>query len=238
METAMADRQTSTTAAGDPASWFTWQDLLDKIRAPLAHRFGEGPWSGTTLPPMAHRSKTFSIEAISPRVREIDHAAYMSSVEHLHRALEWGFPNPEVVAADPDFTHLDMWGEWVSLGRGDAFTFVALTHERDRELGAAYLRPTEDGDDAYETGLMFWVVEEVLRDDLDIALLNDMLAWIEAEWDFTRVIHYTPEAYRRGLDVAAAAGLRRVDRPGPAHSQGGTPLARQPTYAAFEWVRR
>jgi YVTN family beta-propeller protein len=68
-------------------------------------------------------------------------------------------------------------------------------------------------------------------------LLKDVLAWIEADWDFQRVIHYTPEAYQRGLDVAAAAGLRRVDREGPTHTQGGGELAHRPSYAAFEWVR-
>lgn len=153
----MADQETASMAASDPEDRFTYEDLLDRIKAPLEYRFSEGPWSGRHLPPMAHRSTTFSIEAISPRVREIDNVACMSSVDHLHRALEWGFPVPEVVAQDPDFTHLD------------------------------------------------------------VVLLKDVLAWIEADWDLRRVIHHTPETYERGLDVAAAAGLRRVDRAGPTH---------------------
>jgi hypothetical protein len=86
----MTDRDTATTDTNDPGSWFTWLDLLDQIKAPLEYRFSDGPWSGRCLPPMAHRSTMFSIEAISPRVREIDNVAYMSSVDHLHRALEWG----------------------------------------------------------------------------------------------------------------------------------------------------
>jgi hypothetical protein len=222
MEAVVTDQETAISAESEPAP-FTWQSLLDMIKAPLKYRYTEGPWNGTFLPPMAHRSKTFSFEPLSLRVRVIDNAAYMSSVAHIHRALEWGFPGPGI---DEEFTLLDMWAEWVSLGRGDAFSFAALTHDRDRELGCAYLKPPADGDDPYEAGLHIWVVEEALREDLDIKLLGEFLAWVEAEWDFNSVVYYTPEAYQRGLDVAAAVGLRRVDR-----------KASRPNYACFEWAR-
>jgi hypothetical protein len=226
MEAAMTDQETTITDENDPNDWFTWQDLLDEIKAPLEYKYSEGPWNGKYLPPMAHRSETFSFEPLSLRVRELDHIAYMSSVDHIHRCLEWGFPNPEVAVADPDFTHLDMWGEWVGLGRGDKFSFAALTHERDRELGCAYLKQPVDGDDPYEASLKIWTIEEGLQQDLDLKVLKEFLAWIEAEWAFNSVLFYTPEAYQRGLDIAEKVGLQRVDRKGP-----------QPNYACFRWVR-
>jgi hypothetical protein len=224
MEAVMTDQEIAITTESEPPP-FTYQDLLDQIKAPLNYKYTEGPWNGTYLPPMAHRSKTFSFEPLSLRVRVIDNAAYMSSVEHIHRSLEWGFPG-DGIADDPDFTYLDMWGEWVSLGRGEAFSFAALTPSRDREIGCAYLKPPADGDDPYEAGLHIWVVEDALREDLDIKLLEEFLAWVETEWDFKRVIYYTPEAYQRGLDIAAKVRLRRVDRKGP-----------QPKYACFQWTR-
>ena len=231
----MTDEETTITAASER---FTWQSLIDQMKAPLQYRYSEGPWSRAYFPPLAHRSKTFAFEAISARVREIDEIAYLSSVDHLHRALGWGWPNSPARADDPDHIYLDTSGEWVNLLRAETYSFVGLTHERDRSLGCAYLRPAEDGDDPYETSLMIWTIEEALRDDLDIALLKEFLAWIEAEWDFARVIHYVPEAYQRGHDVAAAAGLRRVDRKGPTHTQGLTEVIDPPRYAAFEWVRQ
>ena len=206
-------------------SRFTYQSLLERIKAPLTYRHSEGPWNGTYLPPMAHRSKTFSFEPLSLRIRAMDNIAYMSSVDHIRRSLEWGFPGDNI-PNDPDFTYLDMWAEWVSLGRGDSFSFAALTHARDREIGCAYLKPPSDGDDPYEAGLTSWVVESALREDLDVALLREFLDWIEAEWAFNKVLLYTPLSYERGLDVAAKLGLRRVDRKGP-----------RPNFAAFEWAR-
>jgi hypothetical protein len=229
MEAVMTDHETATTPekGSAPEDWFTYQDLLDQIKAPLEHKYEDGPWNGTYLPPMTHRSDTFSFVPLMVQIRAIDHTAYMSSVDHIHRALEHGFPNPEVAVADPDFTQLDMWGEWVGFGRGDKFSFAALTHERDREIGCAYLYPPVDGDDAYESGLHIWTIEEALGQDLDLALLREFLAWIEAEWAYNSVIYYVPEAYQRGLEIATGVGLRRVDR--------GTP---QPNYAAFQWERR
>ena len=221
----MTDQDTAINAGSDRQDWFTWRDLLDQIKAPLDYKYSEGPWNGAYLPPMAHRSTSFSFEPLSLRVRVIDNIAYMSSVDHIHRALESGFPGDNI-ADDPDFTYLDMWGEWVNFGRGDTFSFAALTHERDREIGCAYLYLPADGDDPYEAGLHIWTTEEALRQDLDIALLREFLAWVEEEWDFNSVVYYTPEAYQRGLEVADAIGLRRVDRTGP-----------RPKCACFQWAR-
>jgi hypothetical protein len=174
---------------------------------------------------VTHRSKTFSFEPLSLRIREIDFAAYTSSADHIHRALDWTFPF-EQIPDDPNFVFLDMWGEWVKFGRGEKFSFAALTHERDREIGCAYLILPADGADPYEAGLQSWTLEEALAQDLDITLLREFLAWVEAEWDFNSVLFYTPESYERGIDNAATLGLERVDREGP-----------QPKYAAFQWVR-
>lgn len=221
----MTVQETPIDPAKFPKDWFYWQDLFDLIKSPLEYKHSEGPWNGRYFPPLTHRSKTFSFEQLSLRIREIDYAAYMSSVDHIRRALEWSFPFDQT-PDDPNFVFLDMWGEWAKLGRGEKFSFAALTHERDREIGCAYLIPPADGDDPYESGLLSWTIEEALVNDLDITLLEEFLPWVEAEWDINSVLFYTPESYQRGLDNAAHLGLQRVDREGP-----------QPNYAVFQWMR-
>jgi hypothetical protein len=229
----MTDAETTIAAESEGS---TWQGLIDAMKAPLTFKYSEGPWSSAYLPTLSHRSTTFTFEHLSARLREIDEIAYLGSVEHIRRALGWGLLTPEMSAGNPELSHLDMWSEMVTLVRGESYSFAALTHERDREVGCAYLLPAEDQVDPYETSLQIWTIEEALGEDLDIALLREFLAWIEVDWPFVRVIHYVPEAYRRGLDVAAAAGLRRVEReqPGPTHTHY---LDDPPTYATFEWAR-
>jgi hypothetical protein len=224
-EAVMTDQETAITTDDDPQDRFTYEDLLDIIRAPLKHRYAEGPWSSTYLAPATHRSETFWFEPLSLPVRDIDFAAYWSSADHIHRSLEWGFPGPDI-PNDPEFTLLDMWGEWVLRARGEKYGYAALTHGRDRELGCAYLTPPVDGDDPYEAGLHIWAIEEGLQRDIDLKLLSEFLAWIQAGWDLNSVLLYTPESYQRTLDIAAEVGLRRVDREGP-----------QPGYACFRWAR-
>lgn len=216
------DWDAATAVSVDPLPQ-TWPELLELVRASPEPRFAEGPWNGSYLPPMVHRTESFSFEPLSPRVRLLDHAAYMTSVEHLNQAQDWGWPG---LGITDEHTWLDMWTEWVKFGRGEAFDYAALTHARDREIGCAYLWQNEHSVEPREADLLIWVVEEALRDDGDLRLLTDFIAWIEAEWDFDRIVHLTPKTYRRGLDVAAAAGLARVaDRPS------------LPAYACFEWLR-
>ena len=64
----MTDRERAITAEGDPQDRFTYEDLLDIIRAPLKHKYSEGPWSSRYPAPAAHRSKTFSFEPLSLRL--------------------------------------------------------------------------------------------------------------------------------------------------------------------------
>jgi hypothetical protein len=221
----MTDRVTASTVEDDAQDRFTYEDLLEIIRAPLQHRYSEGPWSSTFLAPAIHRSATFSFVPLSLPVKHIDFAAYWDSADHIHRSLEWGFPGPDI-PDDPEFLDLDMWGEWVLRARGEKFGYAALTHERDRELGCAYVTPPVDGDDPYEVGLHIWTVEDGPEQDVDRKLLREFLDWIGAEWDVNSVLLYTPESYQRTLDIAAQLGMRRVDR--------GTP---QPNYACFQWTR-
>jgi hypothetical protein len=201
----------------------SWEGIIELLESRAEPRFAEGPWNGSYLPQLFHRSATFSYEPCTPRLRVLDYEAYMSSIEHINRCLEWGWPEPGI---ELEYSWIDMWTEWAKIGRGDEYAIVALTQAKDREMGAAYIKPVPDSDDPYEAGLYTWVVEDALRAGHDLTLLQDVISWIDAEWDFDRVIHFTPLSYGRGLEVAADAGLRRVDsRPS------------QPTYACFEWVR-
>jgi hypothetical protein len=222
-----------------------WHYFAELWAAPPKPKFDLGPWNGRYLPPFTRRTSRVHIEPLAPRIRELDYEAYMSSVDHLFQNF-WGgvgvepstepwwfgagaWPTPDIT---PDAGNLDAMSCWTSFGRGEAFSFSALTPDRTKQLGCTYLWPTVDGDDPYEAANRIWVIESELATDLDRHLLEETLAWVEEEWELNRIIHHVPRTYQRGLDIAAAAGLQEVTR--KARPLGGQ---ERPDDVCFQWER-
>jgi hypothetical protein len=120
---------------------------------------------------------------------------------------------------------------WTQFGRGESFSFSALTHDRTRQLGCTYFWKIE-GDDPYEAANRIWIIDSERATDLDQHLLEETLAWVEQEWEFNSIIHCVPRTYQRGLDIAAAVGLQEIDR--MAAPLGGLD---RPDDACFQWQR-
>jgi len=207
----------------DETDLAAWHELGDRLAEPPAPRYEQGPWNGRYLAPQTRRTARVHIEPLAPRITDLDYEAYMGSIDHLNRSFGSDWPTPDIT---PDAASLDLHGCWASFGRGEAFQFGVLTHDRDRELGCAYFWRGPDWDDPYETGLRIWTIESEVATDLDRHLLAAMLVWVDEEWDFNRVVYYVPRSYQRGLDIAVAADLREVDR---------EPL--RPGDACFQWER-
>jgi hypothetical protein len=204
-----------------------WRYFAEQWAMPPTPRFDRGPWNGRYLPPFARRTPRVQLEPVAPRTGELDYEAYMGSIDHLVRDF-WGVAGIEEPPSDepwwfgagawpapditPDAGNLDAMSCWASFGRGEAFSFSALTLDRTRQLGCTYLWPTIDGDDPYEAANRIWVIGSELATDLDRHLLEETLAWVEEAWELNRIIHQVPRTYRRGLDVAAAVGLKEVSR--------------------------
>jgi hypothetical protein len=225
-----------------------WHYFADLWAAPSTPKFDRGPWNGRYLPPFTRRTSRVHLEPVAPRTSELDYEAYMSSIHHLARnfwgvvdvedeapAEPWWFgagdwPKPDIT---PDAGNLDAMSCWASFGRGEAFSFSAFSPDRTKQLGCTYFWPTVDGDDPNEAANRIWVIESELATDLDRHLLEETLAWVEEEWDFNRIIHQVPRTYQRGLDIAAAVGLREVTR--KARPLGARERCDD---VCFEWERR
>src|SRR5262245_20433025 len=133
-----------------------WHYFADGWAVPPEPRFDRGPWNGRYLPPFTRRTARVHLEPVAPRTGTLDYEAYMSSVDHLVRNF-WGaaapmqsvaeaegpwwegaadWPTPDIT---PDAGNLDAMACWASFGRGEAFSFAALTPDRTRQLGCTYL---------------------------------------------------------------------------------------------------
>ena len=223
-----------------------WTYFAENIWAPPPKpRFDQGPWNGTYLPPFTRRTSRVHIEPVAPRTSALDYEAYMGSIEHLVQNF-WGgvglgeelpgpwwtgvgpWPTPSIT---PDMGNLDAMGCWTQFGRDEAYSFCALTHDRTKQVGCTYFWQI-DGNDPYEAANRLWIIESELANDLDQHLLEETLAWVEEDWAFNRIIHCVPRTYQRGLELAAAAGLKEVSR--KAARLGGQ---ERPDEVCFQWER-
>jgi hypothetical protein len=135
-------------------------------------------------PPATER---FVLAPLQPAHNERDHAAWMSSIEHIHATPgfapgDWagdGWPMP--MSLDDNLADLEMhWGEFQ---RGEAFAYTVLEPTTDDVIGCVYVDP--DVTDAADTMVRSWVRASHAHLDDDVATTVDR--WLRASWPFATV---------------------------------------------------
>ena len=170
------------------------------------------PWSPEFDPPTALDTDRVHLEPLHPQHTAADYAAFMSSVDHLHRTLHWG-PWPR-----PDFTleenRRDLERHWKEFEAREAYAFTVQSSDRTRCVGCIYVNPVAERRlapgvprDPRAATLDFWVIESELATDLDRHLLAATLDWLERDWPFSVVYVPLHRENERGLAVARELGL-------------------------------
>lgn len=135
-------------------------------------------------PPTALVTDRFRLEPLGPQHNEADHAAWMSSIEHI-RATP-GFPDgnwPPLDGMSLDANHRDLRRHAADFAEGTGFTFTVLDPADDDVIGCVYLYPTSSVD--YDVTVQSWVRAD--RADLDTPLADAVAAWLVDEWPWKRV---------------------------------------------------
>lgn len=131
----------------------------------------------------------FRLEPLGPEHNESDHAAWMSSIEHVRSTP--GFPDgswPPVEGMSLERNLADLRRHADHFVRRVGFTFTVLDRDDEAVIGCVYIYPDNDGDnDAAE--VQSWVRAD--RADLDSVLYHAVSEWLAAEWPFTSV-RYEP----------------------------------------------
>lgn len=120
----------------------------------------------------------FRLEPLGPEHNERDHAAWMSSIEHIHATPGFpgadGWPRPMDLGAN--LRDLEMHRRDFETRTG--FTWSVL--DGDEVIGCVYLYPSdEDGIDARVSS---WV--RASHAHLDEALWRAVNDWLERDWPF------------------------------------------------------
>jgi hypothetical protein len=162
--------------------------------------------------PKELRTARFFLRPLLASDVEIDYEAVMASREQLRRWSQSTWP------AD-DFTleeNLDDLERHAREHRdGEAFTYTVLHPEGKRCLGCVYITPVPQvcqpflPHDSYGANVGFWVRSAEIKNDLDRALLADLIGWFDEAWAFDQVVFVISQQEMRQAEILERAGTVR-----------------------------
>lgn len=135
-------------------------------------------------PPTHLITDRFRLEPLGPRHNKADHAAWMSSIEHIRSTPGYpdgNWPPPEGMSLEANLADLRRHADDFAAGKG--FTFTVLDPDDGDVIGCVYLYPTSSPD--HDVTVQSWVRAD--RADLDEPLADAVAAWLTAEWPWERV---------------------------------------------------
>lgn len=135
-------------------------------------------------PPTSLVTDRFRLEPLGPQHNKADHAAWMSSIEHIRASP--GYPDGDWppcngMSLEDNLTDLRRHAD--DFKRGDGFTFTVLEPADDDVIGCVYLYPSASQE--YDVTVQSWVRAD--RSDLDAILADAVAGWLAADWPWERV---------------------------------------------------
>ncbi|MFN6118019.1 MAG: N-acetyltransferase [Actinomycetes bacterium] len=143
------------------------------------------------------------LEPLHPRHNERDHAAWMSSIDHITATPgfgdgTWGDDRwPFEMDAAANLGDLEM--HWREFERGEAYAYSVLDPGSDDVIGCVYVDPdvTDRVDDGVPRAMVrSWV--RATHADLDAELVEVVDTWLATAWPFAEVRWPGRDVTRRG----------------------------------------
>jgi RimJ/RimL family protein N-acetyltransferase len=137
----------------------------------------------TFAAPPALDTSRFRLRPLGPEHNESDHAAWTSSIEHIHatpgfEASSW--PTPMTLEENLR----DLEGHARDFEQRTGFTYTVLRPEADEVIGCVYIYPARTGPGIE---VRSWVRQADA--DLDKPLYQAVIAWMTRDWPFGPVVY-------------------------------------------------
>jgi hypothetical protein len=135
-------------------------------------------------PPTSLVTDRFRLEPLGPQHNESDHAAWMSSIEHIRATpgyADSGWPPPPGMSLDANLADLRRHAD--DFTRRAGFTFTVLDPVDDDVIGCVYLYPSRSEDS--DVSVRSWVRAD--RAELDVPLASAVENWIATDWPWQRL---------------------------------------------------
>jgi len=135
-------------------------------------------------PPASLATAQFRLEPLGPQHNVADHAAWMSSIDHIRTTP--GYPDgkwPPLAGMTLDENLADLQRHADHFSKGVGFTFTVLDPDDNDVIGCVYLYPSAD--DEWDVTVQSWVRAD--RSSLDAPLADAVAHWLTTDWPWERV---------------------------------------------------
>lgn len=131
-------------------------------------------------PPLRFDGTGYHLEPLGPEHNERDHAAWMSSIDHIRSTpglVDWDWPYP--MSLDENLADLERHA--LDFAERIGFTYSIL--DVDQVIGCLYIYPARD--EPGRTSVRSWVTAE--RAPLDAIVWREISDWLAEVWPFANV---------------------------------------------------
>jgi hypothetical protein len=136
--------------------------------------------------PRGLTAEHFRLEPLGPQHNESDHAAWMSSIEHVRATPGYeGHDWPPPDGMSPEANRADLEAHARDFEDRTGFTYTVLEPGAGAVIGCVYIYPARDGGGGAH--VRSWVRSD--RAPLDAELHAAVSAWLAADWPFERVLY-------------------------------------------------
>ncbi|MCH8899890.1 MAG: N-acetyltransferase [Acidobacteria bacterium] len=134
--------------------------------------------------PVTFEGDGFRLEPLGSEHNELDYAAWMSSIDHIHSTPGFEQSNwPKPMSLDANLADLERHAR--DFTNRDGFTYSII--DGDEVIGCVYIYPSRTR--GHDATVVSWVRES--RSDMDITVWRDLSAWLATHWPFTK-LDYAP----------------------------------------------
>lgn len=130
--------------------------------------------------PLTFNGPGFHLEPLAPVHNERDHAAWMSSIDHIKATpgMDWSsWPTPMTV----DKNMADMEMHYREFTERKSFTYSIL--DGDEVIGCVYIYPSKSA--GYDAEVRSWV--RASRSEMDRVVWTSLSDWLSRVWPFRGV---------------------------------------------------